>query len=185
MRTITGNIKILADEKYANKKLEFILCNLYGKQISNLDVDGQIATKKSITTDEEGNFKIELFETETSKIPMYYKIIFIDNPDIEDIKLFVQEGSDSINFLKLLFPLPKLNMFYENKNQKVIFHDMIVGLFDRYFTNEDIFINLNEKNLIDEYLRYADNIRDSELMEKLDKYLGEIKWAIKIKNIAL
>ena len=50
MRTITGNIKILADEKYANKKLEFILCNLYGKQISNLDVDGQIATKKSITT---------------------------------------------------------------------------------------------------------------------------------------
>ena len=77
MRTITGNIKILADEKYANKKLEFILCNLYGKQISNLDVDGQIATKKSITTDEEGNFKIELFETETSKIPMYYKIIFI------------------------------------------------------------------------------------------------------------
>ena len=120
MRTITGNIKILADEKYANKKLEFILCNLYGKQISNLDVDGQIATKKSITTDEEGNFKIELFETETSKIPMYYKIIFIDNPDIEDIKLFVQQGSDSIDFLKLLFPLPKLNMFYETKNQNDI-----------------------------------------------------------------
>ena len=107
MRTINGNIKILADQKYANKKLEFILCNLCGKQISNLDIDGQIATKKSITTDEEGNFKIELFETETSIIPMYYKIIFIDNPDIEDIKLFVQEGSTEVDFLILFFSLPK------------------------------------------------------------------------------
>ena len=176
MRTITGNIKILADEKYANKKLEFILCNLYGKQISNLDVDGQIATKKSITTDEEGNFKIELFETETSKIPMYYKIIFIDNPDIEDIKLFIQEGTSPIDFLKLLFPLPKLNMFYETKNQKIIFHSMVVDLFDRYFTNEDIFVNTHEKNLLQEYVKYADNTRDSELMDKLDKFLGEIKW---------
>lgn len=176
MRTITGNIKILADEKYANKKLEFILCNLYGKQISNLDVDGQIATKKSITTDEEGNFKIELFETETSKIPMYYKIIFIDNPDIEDIKLFVQQGNTEVDFLKLLFPLPKLNMFYETKNQKLIFNNMIIDLFDRYFTNEDIFVNTHEKNLLQEYVKYADNTRDSELMDKLDKFLGEIKW---------
>ena len=174
MRTITGNIKILADEKYANKKLEFILCNLYGKQISNLDVDGQIATKKSITTDEEGNFKIELFETETSKIPMYYKIIFIDNPDIEDIKLFVQEGSTEVDFLKLLFPLPKLNMFYETKNQKIIFNNMVIDLFDRYFTNEDIFVNTHEKNLLQEYVKYADNTRDSELMDKLDQYLGSL-----------
>ena len=175
MRTITGNIKILADEKYANKKLEFILCNLYGKQISNLDVDGQIATKKSITTDEEGNFKIELFETETSKIPMYYKIIFIDNPDIEDIKLFIQEGNTEVDFLKLLFPLPKLNMFYETKNQKINLNNMIIDLFDRYFTNEDIFVNTHEKNLLQEYVKYADNTRDSELMDKLDKFLGEIK----------
>ena len=174
MRTITGNIKILADEKYANKKLEFILCNLYGKQISNLDVDGQIATKKSITTDEEGNFKIELFETETSKIPMYYKIIFIDNPDIEDIKLFVQQGNTEVDFLKLLFPLPKLNMFYETKNQKIIFNNMIIDLFDRYFTNEDIFVNTHEKNLLQEYVKYADNTRDSELMDKLDQYLGSL-----------
>lgn len=48
-------------------------------------------------------FKIELFETETSKIPMYYKIIFIDNPDIEDIKLFIQQGNTEVDFLKLLF----------------------------------------------------------------------------------
>ncbi len=176
MRTITGNIKILADENYSNKNLEFVLCNLYGKPISTLDTNGQIATKKTTKTDDEGNFEIILFETETSNIPMYYKLIFKDNPDIEDIKLFVQKGDSEIDFLKLLFPVPKLNMFYENKNQKVIFHDMIVGLFNRYFTNEDIFINLNEKNLIDEYLRYADNIRDSDLMNKLDKFLGEIKW---------
>ena len=175
MRTITGNIKILADEKYPNKKLEFILCNLYGKQISNLDVDGQIATKKSITTDEEGNFKIELFETETSKIPMYYKIIFIDNPDIEDIKLFIQQGNTEVDFLKLLFPLPKLNMFYETKNQKIIFNNMVIDLFDRFFINENIFINSNENNLLQEYIKYADSIRDSDLMVKLDKFLGSIQ----------
>ena len=150
MRTITGNIKILADEKYANKKLEFILCNLYGKQISNLDVDGQIATKKSITTDEEGNFKIELFETETSKIPMYYKIIFIDNPDIEDIKLFVQQGNTEVDFLKLLFPLPKLNMFYETKNQKLIFNNINIKIYAyriKHFSNSrQIFIKIKKPN---------------------------------------
>ena len=54
---------------------------------------------------------------------------------------------------------------------------MIIDLFDRYFTNKDIFVHTHEKNLLQEYVKYADNTRDSELMDKLDKFLGEIKWA--------
>ena len=53
---------------------------------------------------------------------------------------------------------------------------MVIDLFERFFTNENIFVNSNEKNLLQEYIKYADKERDSELMDKLDKFLGEIKW---------
>ena len=67
-------------------------------------------------------------------------------------------------------------MFYETKNQKIIFNNMIIDLFERFFANENIFVNNNENNLLQEYIKYADKLRDSELMDKLDKFLGEIKW---------
>ena len=67
-------------------------------------------------------------------------------------------------------------MFYETKNQKLIFNNMIIDLFERFFANENIFVNNNENNLLQEYIKYADKERDSELMDKLDKFLGEIKW---------
>ena len=40
----------------------------------------------------------------------------------------------------------------------------------------DVIVNNNENNLLQEYIKYADKLRDSELMDKLDKFLGEIKW---------
>ena len=49
---------------------------------------------------------------------------------------------------------------------------MVFELFERFFTNENIFVNANEKNLIEEFVKYADAVRDSELMNKLDKFLG-------------
>lgn len=32
-----------------------------------------------------------------------------------------------------------------------------------------------ENNLLQEYIKYADSIRDSDLMVKLDKFLGSIQ----------
>ena len=55
---------------------------------------------------------------------------------------------------------------------------MVIDLFDRFFINENIFINSNENNLLQEYIKYADSIRDSDLMVKLDKFLGSIQWTI-------
>jgi len=174
MRTITGNIKILTDEDYANKTLQFILCDKYGNKLSALDVSGQIATKKTIQTDATGNFSIALYETEESEIPMFYKMVFVDNDDIDDIKLFIQSGINSIDFLKLLFPMPKLEMFYENVNMEIEFKDIVFDIFERFFVNENIFINNDENNLIQEFIKYANNTRDSEIMEKLDQYLATI-----------
>lgn len=171
MRTITGNIKILTDD-FENKKLTFTLCDLYGRKLNSLDIENITVTKKTTITDNQGNFEIELFETEESNIPMFYKMQFLENIDLDDIKLFVQSGTTKIDFLKLLFPYPKLNMFFETKNEKLIFHDMVFELFERFFTNENIFVNANEKNLIEEFVKYADAVRDSELMNKLDKFLG-------------
>ncbi len=172
MRTITGNITILADEQYANKNLEFILCDKYGNPLSTLDVNGQIATKQTTQTDENGYFSIILYETEDSEIPMFYKMKFKDNEDIEDIKLFIQKGTESIDFLKLLFPMPSLQMFYEDINGNIVFKEIVLEIFERFFVNENIFINNDEKNLIQEFVNYADEIRDSEIMEKLDEYLA-------------
>ncbi|TLS99946.1 hypothetical protein [Aliarcobacter cibarius] len=174
MRTIIGNIKILTTDDFANKKLTFILCDLYGRKLNSFDLENKVATIKTTTTDSNGNFTIELYETEKSNNPMFYKMQFLENTDIDDIKLFIQSGTNPIDFLKLLFPYPKLNMFFETKNEQIIFNDMVYGLFERYFTNEDIFVNLNEKNLLEEYVKYADGVRDSELMDKLDKFLGGI-----------
>jgi hypothetical protein len=174
MRTITGNIKILTDEQYADKTIEFILCDKYGNKLSTLDVSGQIATKKTIQTDANGNFTVVLYETEESEIPMFYKMVFVDNVDIEDIKLFIQKGEASIDFLKLLFPMPKLEMFYENVNMEIEFKDIVFDIFERFFVNENIFINNDENNLIQEFIKYANNTRDSEIMQKLDEYLATI-----------
>lgn len=178
MRTITGNIKILTED-FANKKLTFTLCDLYGRKINTLDINNITTAVKTAITDNQGEFKIELFETEESTIPMFYKMQFLENTDIDDIKLFVQAGTTSIDFLKLLFPYPKLNMFFEIKNEKLIFDDMVFELFERFFTNENIFVNNNENNLLQEYVKYADGIRDSELIERLDKYLGDIYYVSK------
>jgi hypothetical protein len=101
-------------------------------------------------------------------------MVFVDNDDIEDIKLFIQSGATSIDFLKLLFPMPKLQMFYENVNMKIEFKDIVFDIFERFFVNENIFINNDENNLIQEFIKYADNTRDSEIMEKLDQYLATI-----------
>lgn len=179
MRTVIGNIKILASNDFANKKLTFILCDIYGRKINSSLSEHLGLITKTTSTDANGNFSIDLYETEESVIPMFYKMQFIENTDINDIKLFIQKGNTQIDFLKQLFPFPKLNMFFETKNEKLIFHDMVHELFERYFINEDIFVNSNEKNLLDEYIKYADNIRDSELMEKLDKYLGDIYYGRK------
>ncbi|QDF28996.1 hypothetical protein [Halarcobacter anaerophilus] len=174
MRTITGNIKILADQDYASKTLEFILCNKYGNQLSALDVDGQIATKKTVATDTSGNFTVILYETEEAEIPMFYKMVFVENEDIEDIKLFIQSGDSDIDFLNLIFPMPELNMFYEDINGAIVFKDIVFDIFERFFVNENIFINNDEKNLIEEFIKYADNTRDSEIIEKLDQYLATL-----------
>lgn len=174
MRTITGNIKILADQQYADKTLEFVLCNKYGEKMSAISIAGQIATSKKIQTDENGGFSVMLFETDTSLLGIFYKMCFVDNDDIEDIRLFIQEGNQSIDFLKLLFPMPKLNMFYENKNDKIEFKDMVFSIFTRFFVDENIFVNNDENNLIKEFIKYADNDRDSEIMQELDKYLATI-----------
>jgi hypothetical protein len=174
MRTITGNLTLLVDEQYANKNIQFILCDKYGNPLSTLDVNGQIATKKTTQTDENGNFAITLFETEESEIPMFYKMVFVDHEYLEDIKLFVQKGTEAIEFLKLLFPMPKLQMFYEDSNGQIHFKETVFDIFERFFVNENIFINNDENNLIQEFIKYADNTRDSEIMEKLDQYLATI-----------
>lgn len=176
MRKVTGNITTIANTDYANSKIEFILCDYYGRKTNAIDDNGQIATSKTISTDEAGYFEIELYETELSPVPIYYKMSFND-PSIEDIKLFVQKGKEDIDFLKLLLPIPNFEMWYKQQNQKIVFDDMIVSLFDRFFVNENIFTNSFEKKILDEFVRYADKIRDTELMRKLDKFLGEInEW---------
>ncbi len=174
MRNVTGNITLLVDESYGDKKLQFILCDKYGNALSSIDVNGQIATKKITTTDASGNFTIALYETEQSEIPMFYKMKFVDHDDIEDIKLFVQKGTESIDFLKLLFPMPDFEMFYEDVNGAIKFKDKVSDIFERFFVNENIFINNDENNLLQEFLKFADNTRDSEIMELLDKHLATI-----------
>ncbi|WP_418179775.1 hypothetical protein ACNSOO_04735 [Aliarcobacter lanthieri] len=175
MKTITGNIKLLTNEDFENKTILFTLCNHYGKELNSIDINYKFPIKISTKTDDEGFFSIDLYEIEKSDIKMFYKMTFPDNPNISEIKLFVQEGVDEVDFLKLLFPTQKLEMFYENKNQKIIFDDYVLELFERFFVNENLFVNRDENNLLQEFIKYADEKRNSELMEKLDKYLGSIK----------
>ncbi len=174
MRTVNGNITLLIDESYREKKLQFILCDKYGNALNAIDVNGQIATRKTTTTDASGDFTITLYETEQSEIPMFYKMKFTENEDIEDIKLFIQKGTEPINFLKLLFPMPDFKMFYEDINGTIVFKDFVTDIFERFFVNENIFINNDENNLLQEFVKYADGIRDSEIMKLLDKYLATI-----------
>jgi len=174
MRTVTGNIILLSNNAYMSKKLEFILCDKYENQLSAMDLDGQIATKQTVTTDMDGNFEIDLYETESAKLPMFYKMIFIENEDVDDIKLFVHKGAEKVDFLKLLSPLKNVSMFYENQNSEIVFDINVVALFERFFVNENIFINTNEKNLIEEFVKFADKKIDSDIMKKLDIYLATI-----------
>lgn len=174
MRTITGNIKSFT-ENIANIKIDFVLCNTYGKELNIADINYKTAIKKSTTTDENGNFSISLYETEQSDIKMFYKMLFPDNDDIPDIKLYIQEGVKEIDFLKLLYPMPKLEMFYEIKNQQLFFNAGVTELFENFFVNENIFTNTNENNFIKTYISFADNERESDLMSELDKYLGSVR----------
>jgi hypothetical protein len=174
MRTINGNIKILADEDYANKKISFVICDGYGNPQSSLSLGGQIATKKTITTDIDGNFSVILYETNSATTSMFYKMKFIDNEDIDDIKLFIDKGDTPIDFLRLIFPTPDLKMFYEQTNDQITFKNIAIEVLDRFFVNENLFETPDQKRLVDEFIRYADGLKDSELMEELDKYLATI-----------
>ena len=141
MRTVTGNIKILANQSYSNRDIVFTLCDKYGNKINVTDLQGQIAIEQTIATDTNGNFLVQLYETETSEIPMFYKMSFVDNVDIADIKLFVQKGDVEIDYLKLLRPMPNLEMFYEIKSGKYEFKENTVDIFNKFFVNGNIFLN--------------------------------------------
>lgn len=174
MRTITGNITLLTDQHYANKSIDFVLCDKYGKALNAFDLGGQIATKKTITTDEDGNFSVELYETEEADISMFYKMQFKEHEDIEDIKLFIQKGEESADFLKFLFPVPDLSMFYEEKNGVIYFKKDVVILIDNFLIGNYQFVSNLEKKLIEEFIKYADDKNENKVAQALDELLGKI-----------
>jgi|GEM_PF-4204630 len=181
MRTIKGNIKALTSD-FANTTIDFTLYNIYEKELKASDINNKTQVKTSTLSDENGNFSIDLYEAKQSDINMFYKVSFAKNEEFsprvpctrKDIKIFVQKGVKNKNFLKLLSPFPNLTMFYEVKNKKIYFYDSLEKLFEEFFINENIFVNTNEKNILKEYINYADNKRNSKIMKKLDNYLGSL-----------
>jgi len=173
MRTIKGNISTLTPN-FANTTIDFTLCNLYEKELKACDINYKAQVKTSTLSDENGNFSANLYEVKQNDINMFYKLSFAKDNEVQDIKIFVQKGVKNKNFLKLLTPFPNLTMFYEIKNRKIYFYSKVAQTFEEFFTNEDIFINTNEKNLLQEYVNYADNKRNSKIMKKLDNYLGSL-----------
>lgn len=174
MRTVNGNIKTLLNTAYDNKDIEFTLCDKYGNQINTLDISGQIVTKQTVRTDSNGFFTVRLHETEQADIPMFYKMEFKDNESLNSIKLFIQQGIEDINFLKLLKPMPNLEMFYEIKNSKYEFKENVRETFNHYFVNENIFFNNDENNLIASFIEFADKNIDNKLLSNLDKHLASL-----------
>lgn len=170
MRTISGNLKNFTSD-YQNKEINFILCNTYSQKINNSDINYEAPTEITVQTDEAGDFEISLYETKNTDIKMFYKMAIKDSSK-KELKVFVEDEVLDTDILKLLEPMPKLNMFYEIKNTNIIWDDTIEELFNQFFIDEDIFTNIDENLLLNEYLKYADNKRNSKTMKKLDNYLG-------------
>ena len=168
MRTVTGIIPLIISPI----NITFTLCDRYGNTTSVTDAD--VAPKQTISSEADGSFSISLYETEQSKLPIHYKISFEDNKEMADIKIFVHEGNEPIDFLKLLFPAVSLKMFYTETNGIIEFDESVKEIHEQFFVNENIFINNDEKNLIQEFVRFADDTEDNKIMEELDKYLATI-----------
>ena len=176
MRTIIGNIKNLVTN-YANREIKFIFSDRYGNETKYHDKNMMIKSKAT-TSDIDGNFTIELFETLALKNRFNYQIeITTDEVDgLAKTKIHIPLGNAEININELYEFEKELDNFYEyiEVNGTFEFSYKIEEIFEKYFAGENEFFNKEEENLIKEYENFANKINNREDMKALNKYLGSL-----------
>lgn len=182
MRNVTGVIKTLKDEPYANKIIQFQLCDRYGNPKNRMDYkdlgevagecargnnfEVQIVTSGEATTTSDGAFDVWLGVTECDGLGDYYEMRFEKESGLSSIKLYVRAGDGAIDWEKLTEP------YVRDKALSELLCDGSVNInarraLERYFNGEKLH-NANEQRLIRNFLNYADGYNDKEEMENID-----------------
>jgi len=176
MRKVIGNISTIVSNSYASKAITFVLCNKYGKEINMLEDDGQIVpTNTTATTDANGNFNIHLFETEKSKLSLFYTMSFVD-VTISPKRLYIPEGTTDINFLKTLIKTPDSIKNYIAQNTTLTedeISETFVENLENYLIGNRENISQEQIKLIKYFILYADGKIENPLMQLFDEHLAK------------
>ena len=170
MKNLIGNIP-----NYVNKKITFSLLDRYENLAYGITEDGEYHSLVETTTDANGNFSVSLESLDRFRFDMTYKMSFEDNRP--SLKLYVYgSNQEPVDYKKFLIKQPNLSTFYEyvEKNGDYIFVLEIEKIFEIFFAGENDFFKQHEHNLVETYIKYADDKIESEAMKELDKYLATI-----------
>ncbi len=172
MRKILGNIQNYTNT-FNNVEVTFLFCDKYGYETTYFE-NNKLLENITVSTDANGDFEVELYETLKHKKRFHYRIK-IENK-ILPIKLFIPEGDTSLNILKVDKFEKNLELFYEyiEKDESYKFMVGIEDIFIKYFFGENDFFNKDENNLINAFINYADGKNDRKDMKALDEYLGSL-----------
>lgn len=173
MRTIIGNIKNFTNN-YENIKISFVLIDKYGNKTSYMHDGENIINEVELETDENGDFTTSLFETQKSKIKLFYKL-FIEDKATNKI-LSIPEGDTDLDITDINKINKTLDQFYEyiEKDGTYKFNCDISILFEKYFAGENEFFTQDETNLINIYLDFLDGGNEREDMKALSEYLDAL-----------
>ena len=175
MKNITGTIIQTNNQPYANKKVVFALQDRYERNVAAMSKDGQIIASQEVTTDVNGAFSVSLESLDAFRFDYFYKMSF--DGTILPLKLFVYGGLDAtVDYKKCLLKQPRLDMFYEfvERSGAFVFNAGIENIFDTFFAGENEFFKQDENNLIETYVKYADEKIASDAMASLDTHLATI-----------
>lgn len=173
MRKVIGNIKSAFNIDYKSKNITFTLCNKFNQAILK-PIGNFIPLSIEITTDENSNFEVELYETNSSKIHMHYTMQ-LQEIKLLPVKLYISEGPETIDFKNLITPQADLSSFYYlNENGKYIFDSETILLIDKFFIHQNCFTTGKEDELFCEFVKYADGLINSNEMKALDELLGNV-----------
>jgi len=102
IRSVSGNIKTLTGVDYALRDIVFTLKNRYGVELDTFDIDMEIPSTFTLTTDNIGNFSSDFYITEISQISCYYEMGFDAASELPNVEFEVLNGAGNVDLYTLL-----------------------------------------------------------------------------------